>query len=179
MNCPACGTHILPDQSYCRSCGADLNHAARPFAASNARDGHRTGRFVFVAFTIMFIGAALGALGKMLICTTTWLRLSECCSRSQECCLPHIRFLCCVHQREPPNHLRASMPCFAPDRQCSFMMRPLLIKYRALSKTQQICSKRLARLARRKTLSPEHTENRCCLRINGRRIAATAVPRFS
>lgn len=67
MNCPACGTHILPDQSYCRSCGADLNHAARPFAASNARDGHRTGRFVFVAFTIMFIGAALGAQGKMLL----------------------------------------------------------------------------------------------------------------
>ena len=67
MNCPTCGTQILPDQSYCRSCGADLNDVApRPFAASSKRDG-RTGRFVFVAFTIMFIGAALGVLGKLLL----------------------------------------------------------------------------------------------------------------
>src|SRR4029434_4178498 len=67
MNCPICGTQILPDQSYCRSCGADLNDAVLPFAASNTRDGHRTGRFVFVAFTIMFIGAAIGVMGKMIL----------------------------------------------------------------------------------------------------------------
>jgi hypothetical protein len=68
MNCPACGTQILPDQSYCRSCGADLNETALPLSASNAQDGRRgTGRFVFVAFTIMFIGAAIGVLGKILL----------------------------------------------------------------------------------------------------------------
>jgi len=175
MNCPACGTHILPDQSYCRSCGADLNHAARPFAASNARDGHRTGRFVFVAFTVMFIGVALGALGKMLLHNdvVTVVGVLLALAGMLLAAFPFIVL------RPPTGTAEPSTRVDALFRARSFMMRPLLIKYRALSKTQQICSKRLARLARRKTLSPEHTENRCCLRINGRRIAATAVPRFS
>jgi hypothetical protein len=80
MNCPKCGLQALADQKFCRSCGASLQMITQPLADhAPASDLERTptiilkdekqgpNRLVPWGFTIMFIGVAIGVMGKMLM----------------------------------------------------------------------------------------------------------------
>ena len=78
MNCPKCDLPALPDQKFCRSCGATLQMVTRPLAEYAAVPGQertltardvqpRTNRLTTLGFIIMFIGVAIGVIGKMLL----------------------------------------------------------------------------------------------------------------
>jgi len=79
MNCPKCGLQKLPDQKFCRSCGASLQMDTQPLAehanvsdlqkpASTFQGGQqRTNRLMLLSFMIMFIGVAMGIIGKKLL----------------------------------------------------------------------------------------------------------------
>ena len=80
MNCPKCGLQTLPDQKFCRSCGASLQMITQPLAEhATVSDPERTQAFIFKdqrqptnrlmlwGFIIMFIGAAIGVIGKKLV----------------------------------------------------------------------------------------------------------------
>lgn len=80
MTCPKCGLQSQPDQKFCRSCGARLRLTTQPLAefatisdlertrpsGLNGEAQSRNG-FVLWGFIIMFIGAAIGVVGKKLL----------------------------------------------------------------------------------------------------------------
>lgn len=57
MNCPNCGTQTLPDQQFCRACGASL-------MADEARSVNR--RMLWGPL-LAFVGIAIALVGKMLL----------------------------------------------------------------------------------------------------------------
>lgn len=79
MSCPNCGLETLPEQKFCRSCGASLQVITQPLAEEGARpliekssliipkEVSRRNGLVLWGFIIMFLGTALGVIGKMLI----------------------------------------------------------------------------------------------------------------
>lgn len=80
MNCPGCDLETLPDQKYCRSCGASLQMTTQPLAVpskvydlertpavTSRGQRQRTNGMALWAFIIMFVGVAIGVIGKMLI----------------------------------------------------------------------------------------------------------------
>lgn len=79
MTCPKCGLQTLPEQKFCRACGASLQLTTQPLAepASFAdprpvpavinHDHQGTNRLVLWGFIVMFLGAAIGVIGKKLI----------------------------------------------------------------------------------------------------------------
>ena len=80
MNCPKCDLQTLPDQKFCRSCGASLQMNTRPLAKyatvsdlertpaiTSKGEQQRTNRLTPWGFIIMFIGVAIGIIGKMLM----------------------------------------------------------------------------------------------------------------
>jgi hypothetical protein len=80
MNCPECDFQILPDQKFCRSCGASLQMTTQPLAEyatvsdlertsaiAHKGEQQRTNRLTSWGFIIMFIGVAIGVIGKMLM----------------------------------------------------------------------------------------------------------------
>ena len=79
MTCPKCGSETLPEQQFCRSCGARLQttqRLAKPQPVADLRAtstvsaraaDERANHFVLWGFIIMLIGAAIGVVGKMLM----------------------------------------------------------------------------------------------------------------
>jgi len=80
MNCPKCDLQALPNQKFCRSCGASLQMVTRPlpeYAAvsdlertpviTSKGEQQRTNRLTPSGFILMFIGVAIGVIGKMLL----------------------------------------------------------------------------------------------------------------
>lgn len=80
MNCSKCGSQTLPSQKFCRSCGASLEIITQPLAergvgsaleersAAIPKDKQpRTSTWMLWAVTIMFIGVAMGIIGKKLM----------------------------------------------------------------------------------------------------------------
>ena len=80
MNCPKCNLQTLPDQKFCRSCGASLQMITQPLAEyATVSDLERTPAITFKGeqqrtnrstpwgFIIMFIGVVIGITGKMLM----------------------------------------------------------------------------------------------------------------
>ena len=80
MNCPKCGREAIAEQKFCRGCGATLKIITQPLveggSVSHPETTQRTvagiryqraSRAMLWGFIIMFIGVALGVIGKMLI----------------------------------------------------------------------------------------------------------------
>lgn len=80
MNCPQCGLQSLPDQKFCRSCGASLQLVTQPLAELatpsvlemtrvNISNDYRPrgSRLVLWGFIVMFLGLAIGIIGKKLM----------------------------------------------------------------------------------------------------------------
>jgi hypothetical protein len=79
MTCSKCGLPTLPEQKFCRSCGASLQMTTQPLAdrtdaisehqpgSTATRTTGRANRLVLWGFIIMFVGAALGVVGKKLM----------------------------------------------------------------------------------------------------------------
>ena len=79
MVCPKCGLQTLPEQKFCRSCGANLQGITQPLPEGTTVTGPSTpaiiireeingaNRLVQWGFIVMFVGAAIGVVGKMLM----------------------------------------------------------------------------------------------------------------
>jgi hypothetical protein len=80
MNCPKCDLQTLPDQNFCRSCGATLQMITQPLAEhatvsdlertpaiTSKGEPQPTNRLTLWSFIIMFIGVAIGIIGKKLL----------------------------------------------------------------------------------------------------------------
>ena len=80
MNCPKCDLQTLPGQNFCRACGASLQMITQPLAelatvsdlkmtpATSSKDEkQRASRSMPWGFIIMFIGIAVGIIGKKLM----------------------------------------------------------------------------------------------------------------
>jgi zinc-ribbon domain len=80
MTCSKCGLQMLPDQKFCRSCGASLQLITQPlppaayFADSEHASPTRpddasesTNRLLMWGVILMFVGAAIGVVGKKLL----------------------------------------------------------------------------------------------------------------
>lgn len=80
MNCPKCGMQTLPEQKYCRSCGAGLQIVTQPLAERVAvsdvtrtpavvrkDETQRAAGMMRWGFILMFIGVSIGVTGKMLM----------------------------------------------------------------------------------------------------------------
>lgn len=80
MNCPGCGLQPLPDQKFCRSCGASLQMTTQPLAEyatvsdlertpakTSKGEQQRTSGLVPWGFIVMFVGVAIGLIGKKLM----------------------------------------------------------------------------------------------------------------
>jgi hypothetical protein len=80
MNCSKCGLQVVPNQRFCRSCGATLQLITKPLAElATISDREKTPAIIFKdeqqpvnnfagwGFIIMFIGVAIGVIGKMLM----------------------------------------------------------------------------------------------------------------
>jgi hypothetical protein len=80
MNCPNCGLRTLPEQKFCRACGSTLqvitqplvlhakaSHPVRTHAIILQEETPRANNWMLWGFIIMFIGVALGVIGKMAL----------------------------------------------------------------------------------------------------------------
>ena len=79
MTCPKCGWQTLPEQKFCRSCGASLQITTQPLAdhsvaiskpqrtSTSRRTSAPANKLVFWGFVIMFVGTAIGVVGKKLM----------------------------------------------------------------------------------------------------------------
>jgi hypothetical protein len=78
MNCPKCGLQALAQQKFCRSCGASLQMITQRLPDTVtvselvsqpkiSQEMYRTNRLLLWGLIIMFIGAAIGVIGKMLM----------------------------------------------------------------------------------------------------------------
>lgn len=80
MNCPKCGLQSLPAQKFCRACGASVQMITQPLVehatvsdlerrpAIIVKDGtQRARRLMLWGFIMMFIGVAVGIIGKKLM----------------------------------------------------------------------------------------------------------------
>ena len=80
MNCRKCGLQTLPDQRFCRSCGESLQTNTAPLVEHatvfdlERRPGNilkdetqPANRWMLWGFIIMFIGVAVGIIGKKLV----------------------------------------------------------------------------------------------------------------
>jgi len=79
MNCHKCGLQTLPDQRFCRSCGESLRTNTPPLEHATVFDlerrsanilkdeKQRASGLMLWGFIIMFIGVAVGIIGKKLM----------------------------------------------------------------------------------------------------------------
>jgi hypothetical protein len=79
MVCPKCGLQTVPEQKFCRTCGASLQAITQRLpdgtpvtgpgtpAISIREEMHGTSRLVQWGFIVMFLGVAIGVVGKMLM----------------------------------------------------------------------------------------------------------------
>ena len=78
MTCPKCGLTTLPEQKFCRSCGTSLEMSTQPLADPTAtisqtertartQSNERTNKLMLWGFILMFVGAAIGVVGKKLL----------------------------------------------------------------------------------------------------------------
>ena len=78
MSCHKCGLQTLPEQKFCRSCGTSLEMSTQPLADPTAtisqtertartQSNERTNKLMLWGFILMFVGAAIGVVGKKLL----------------------------------------------------------------------------------------------------------------
>jgi hypothetical protein len=80
MACPKCGSQILPEQKFCRSCGASVQVTTNPLiepaqfgnleitsTSTVKAEAQRTRRFMLWGFIAMLVGVAIGVIGKKLL----------------------------------------------------------------------------------------------------------------
>ena len=83
MYCPDCGTQILPEHEFCRSCGADLRLEQKRIGISVPFIGvilafvgiliALTGRMLLQESIVVFVGVVISILGMMSIALTPML----------------------------------------------------------------------------------------------------------
>lgn len=77
MTCPKCGLPAVPDQKFCRSCGASLQVTTKPLVEPAAftdqkspseinfkNESQRTHGWMLWGFIVMLVGVAIGVIGK-------------------------------------------------------------------------------------------------------------------
>src|SRR6185312_4298120 len=78
MNCPSCGLQSLEGQKFCRSCGTALQLTTRPLVTPTTgpevitvkdlpAGGQQGSAWTLWAFALMFLGVAIGVIGKMAL----------------------------------------------------------------------------------------------------------------
>ena len=70
MNCPYCGSQTISRQQYCRSCGASLQSTTQALTGgcTVGKDGfHSVFGSGLLGIVVMFIGASVGVVGKMIL----------------------------------------------------------------------------------------------------------------
>ena len=78
MNCPACGLQTLPEQKFCRTCGKSLGPDSRLGSLEKSgvpansvvlheKEKARTANWMLWGFIVMFVGIAIGVVGKKLL----------------------------------------------------------------------------------------------------------------
>lgn len=76
MNCPKCGSQVVAEQKFCRACGESLQlitqRLPKPTSVAQ-RDSEapentdRTNRLLSWGLIMLFVGAAIGVIGKKVI----------------------------------------------------------------------------------------------------------------
>lgn len=76
MNCPKCGSQTVSEQKFCRSCGESLQIHTQRLPQPNSvaqldskapENIERTNSFLSWGLIILFVGAAIGVIGKKVV----------------------------------------------------------------------------------------------------------------
>ena len=163
MTCPKCGWQTLPEQKFCRSCGASLQITTQPLADHNAaiseqrtststRTSAPANTLVLWGFVIMFVGVAIGVVGKKLmhedIVTVVGILMSLAGM-----------FLAVYPYLLPPRAKQDISPRSQPEELAAFQAPKSLPEERNIDYVPSITERTTNLLENRPAASPKHKES--------------------
>ena len=164
MTCPKCGLKTLPEQKFCRSCGASLQITTQALAdhsaaiseprrtSTSTRTSAPANTLVLWGFIVMFVGAAIGVVGKKLmhedIVTVIGILMSLAGM-----------FLAVYPYLVPPRKKQEISPRSQPDELAASQPAKSLPKEREIDYVPSITERTTDLLENRPAASPEHKES--------------------